>query len=79
MAQLAVRGNGRFRCLDLEVKRQGYTYTCETLEELRGKYPEDAFFFIAGADCLFSIEKWKAPAAHPEPIPPASNGPHGWD
>ena len=61
MAQLAVRGNGRFRCLDLEVKRQGYTYTCETLEELRGKYPEDAFFFIAGADCLFSIEKWKAP------------------
>ncbi len=53
MAQLAVRGNGRFRCLDLEVKRQGYTYTCETLEELRGKYPKDSFFFIAGADCLF--------------------------
>ena len=61
MAQLAVRGNGRFRCLDLEVKRQGYTYTCETLEELRGKYPKDSFFFIAGADSLFSIEKWKAP------------------
>ncbi len=61
MTQLAIQGNGRFRCLDTEVKRQGYTYTCETLEELRREYPEDAFFFIAGADCLFSIGSWKAP------------------
>lgn len=61
MTRLAIRDNDRFRCLDIEVKRQGYTYTFETLEWLRGRYPEDEFFFIVGADCLFAIEGWKAP------------------
>lgn len=61
MTRLAIRDNDHFRCLDIEVKRQGYTYTFETLEWLRGRYPEDEFFFIVGADCLFAIEGWKAP------------------
>ena len=33
----------------------------ETLEELRNLYPEEEFYFILGADCLFAIEGWKAP------------------
>lgn len=61
MVQLAVMDNDRFRCLDLEVRRTGYTYSYETLEELRDRYPEDAFYFILGADCLFALESWKAP------------------
>lgn len=61
MTQLAVRDNDCLKCLDIEVRREGYTYSFETLEELRRRYPEDAFFFIVGADCLFTIEKWKAP------------------
>lgn len=61
MTQLAVRDNDCFKCLDIEVRREGYTYSFETLEELRRRCPEDAFFFIVGADCLFTIEKWKAP------------------
>lgn len=61
MTELAVAGNSRFKCLDIEVNRAGYTYSYETLEELRCKHPIDDFFFIVGADCLFSIERWKAP------------------
>ncbi|MCI9337620.1 MAG: nicotinate-nucleotide adenylyltransferase [Lachnospiraceae bacterium] len=61
MTELAVRDNDRFRCLDIEIRREGYTYSYETLEELRRRYPEDDFFFIVGADCLFTIETWKAP------------------
>lgn len=61
MANLAVMGNEAFRCLDIEVEREGYTYSYETMESLKGMYPEDVFFFIAGADCLFTIEKWKYP------------------
>ena len=61
MTDLAVRDNPHFKCLDLEVRREGFTYTYETLELLRNKYPEDRFFFIVGADCLFSIETWKYP------------------
>lgn len=61
MAQLAAEGNGHFRCLDLEVRRGGYTYSYETLEELAQAYPRDEFYFILGADCLFALERWKFP------------------
>lgn len=61
MTKLAVQENDKMRCLDIEIKREGYTYSYETLEELRKEYPEDLFFFIFGADCLFTIETWKYP------------------
>ena len=61
MAELAILGNRRMRCLDLELRREGYTYTYETMEELKGFYPDYEFFFIMGADCLFSLEDWKEP------------------
>lgn len=61
MTQLAIKDNDRFKCLDIEVRREGYTYSYETLEELRRREPESDFFFIVGADCLFTIETWKNP------------------
>lgn len=61
MVRLAVEGNPYYRCLDLELRRQGYTYSYETLEELKRQYPGDDFFFIVGADCLFTMENWKSP------------------
>ncbi len=61
MVCMAISGNEKLRCNDMEIKRQGYTYSYETLEELRKQYPEDHFYFIFGADCLFSIENWKCP------------------
>lgn len=42
-------------------KRGGNTYTYETLEALRSMYPQSRLYFIAGADCLFNIEKWYCP------------------
>ncbi len=61
MAQLAVGGNPLFRCLDIEIQRGAPTYSYETMELLQKRYPDDSFFFILGADCLFSIETWKYP------------------
>lgn len=61
MTQLAVKGNEQFKCLDLEIKREGYTYSFETLEELSEAYPEDILYFILGSDCLHTIESWKSP------------------
>lgn len=61
MTELAVRDRQKMRCLDIEVKREGYTYSYETLELLAAKYPEYTFYFIFGADCLFTIEDWKYP------------------
>jgi len=61
MVELAVSGNDRFCCLDLEMKREGNTYTYETLKELHTMYPQTSLYFIVGADCLFSIENWYKP------------------
>lgn len=61
MTKLAVSDNSKMRCMDIEIKREGYTYTYETLEQLKSLYPEQEFYFIFGADCLFSIERWKEP------------------
>lgn len=61
MTELAAADNSRLICLDMEVRREGYTYSYETLEELHRNYPECVFFFIAGADCLSMIDTWKSP------------------
>lgn len=61
MAELAVEGNDKLKCLDIEIERGGYTYSYETMEQLKSLYPEDCFFFIEGADCLYSMENWKYP------------------
>lgn len=58
---LAMKGKDNFFFSDIELKRPGITYTYETLSELRNQYPEDEWYFILGADCLFSIEKWMKP------------------
>jgi len=59
MVSLAIAGNTAFSISDMEIKRNGHTYTYETLEELNKIYPDTDFYFILGADNLFTIEKWK--------------------
>lgn len=61
MISLAIENRQWMKCLDIEIKRAGYTYSYETLEQLKEMYPDDEFYFIFGADCLFSIEHWKYP------------------
>ena len=46
---------------DMELRREGRTYTFETVEELNAAYPAHEFSFIFGADCLDQLENWKEP------------------
>lgn len=64
MVRLAVRDFPEFKACELELKREGKTYTYQTMELLSAKYPEHRFFFILGADSLYYFDKWK----HPEVI-----------
>lgn len=59
MTEAAVAGRDCFVCSDLEIGRSGNTYTYETLEELHQLYSGAELYFIIGADCLFSMEKWR--------------------
>lgn len=62
MTELALKSNKRFCCLDIEINREGSTYSYETLEELGCLYPGHRFYFILGADCLYTIDSWREPA-----------------
>ncbi len=62
MIQHAIRNNPYFKFSDLELKREGITYTRDTLAYLIKKQPEDQFYFILGGDSLASMETWRDPA-----------------
>lgn len=49
---------------DYEMKKNGKSYTYETLEYLSEKYPDDEILFLMGDDMLMSFDTWK----HPEII-----------
>lgn len=59
MTKKGTTGNDSFEVLDIELKREGYTYTIDTLEELKRLCPGDEFYFIVGADIVFDIDEWK--------------------
>ena len=46
---------------DLEVKREGKTYTYETIETLRAQFPDYSIYFLVGEDTLRSMETWREP------------------
>lgn len=59
MVKLAIQDKPEFQISDVEIQREGNTYTCDTIAYFREKYPTDDLFFIIGTDSLFSIEKWR--------------------
>lgn len=61
MLEMSITSNSFFVTSDIEIKREGNTYTFETLEELHQLYPNADLFFLVGADCLFTIEHWYQP------------------
>ncbi len=61
MLELAIAGHDGFAVSDLELAREGDTYTFETMETLKEMHPETEYYFIMGADCLYSIQDWREP------------------
>lgn len=58
MIKEAIKGIDGFEISDIEIKREGYTYTADTLDQLKIIYPSDDLYFLIGTDTLFMIEKW---------------------
>lgn len=61
MVRAAVAGDPRFHADDLELRRQGPSYTVDTLREVRARHPEAALFFLTGADNLAELPRWRQP------------------
>ncbi len=58
MLRLAVEGNPHFLVSDIEMHREGPSYTIDTLEEIQRIYPEYQVYFIVGADSLADLHTW---------------------
>ena len=56
MTQLACRG--LYDVSDIEIRREGPSYTSVTCDSFKRSHPEDALFLLLGADSLMEIEKW---------------------
>lgn len=50
-----------FEVSELEILRQGKSYTYDTVKELRTLYPDAQIFFLVGDDMLTSFHEWKRP------------------
>jgi nicotinate-nucleotide adenylyltransferase len=61
MVRAAIADDPRFEASDMELKRDGPSYTVDTLRELRADRPDAEIFLILGADQLGEIESWKEP------------------
>lgn len=61
MIELAIEGNPYFCLSRMELDKEGPTYTCETLAELKKQNKEDEYYFLMGADSLLMLENWKNP------------------
>ena len=59
MVQMAVQDNPDFAVSALELKRQGLSYTVETIASYQQEFPGAKIFFIIGVDALLLIKNWK--------------------
>lgn len=74
MVKMAIEEFDEFSISSYEIEKEGLSFTYETLEYLKeniieydkkdsklknNKIEEKELFFITGADCLMSIEKWR--------------------
>ena len=61
MADLAVTAMGlspQVEVLPLETRREGNSYTIDTVEELTKMYPGNNFTLVLGSDAANNLSKW---------------------
>lgn len=62
LCRLAVRGDeDRFGVSDLEIARDGPSFTVDTLEELHSSAPDHELFLIVGGDIAAGLPDWHEP------------------
>lgn len=58
MLTLALENYPSVSVSDCELKREGRSYTVDTLEYFRKLYPEDELYFVMGTDMLKTLPHW---------------------
>lgn len=61
MCYLAKQEEPRIVPCDIELRREGKSYTCDTLRMIHDENPQAELFFIMGADMFLTLRHWKNP------------------
>ena len=61
MLRIALADCGKIEVSDLELKREGPSYTYETILQLRESYPEAELVLLMGTDMFLSFHTWRNP------------------
>jgi nicotinate-nucleotide adenylyltransferase len=61
MVKLAIRDNPDFLISDIELKREGKSYTIDTLTQFVKLYKDSELFFLLGSDTIDELPTWKEP------------------
>lgn len=48
-------------CWDIEIRREGISYTVDTLEVAKRLWPEDELWLLVGSDMFLSLHTWRNP------------------
>lgn len=59
MCRLACLCNEKLTVSDIEIRREGKSYTVDTLHQLKKIMPRSRFFLITGADMFITLDEWK--------------------
>ncbi|SMC29796.1 nicotinate-nucleotide adenylyltransferase [Andreprevotia lacus DSM 23236] len=57
--QQAVAGDPGLAADDREVRRNGYCYTVETLQEIQREQPDALLVWLIGGDSLMQLDRWR--------------------
>ena len=61
MINISLKDYDNMESSDIELNREGKSYTFETLLELKKLYPNDELYLITGADMFLTLDKWREP------------------
>ncbi len=61
LCRFAVADDERFEVSDIELRRDGPSYTVDTLQELTSSAPNTEHFLIVGGDIAAGLPRWKEP------------------
>ena len=62
MAALMADGLGpRAEASDLEIRREGKSYTADTVEQLHEQFPDDELWLLMGTDMFLTVQNWYQP------------------